>query len=416
MTGALLLTLLAGLPAGTFGQVQRVHPSPSHPEVVFAVRDAPVSSLVVSFDVGSADDVVPGITRLSQHALLEANHRTAYRDFQRALFRADATVTLATSQRRCSFTLVAPSERFDSVARRFLELLLTPNLADGEGFQAAIRRTVADQDEAGTPLTSTLARVLVSDPSFQAPLYGESGLADEVRFNRVRTFVAEHLSPANARVVVAGRFDPGRMRRFLERFKGGERISRARPTIPLGKTRRFIARAEIQVIAIPLDAQRPAIAAQAELASELIEEELEQEFRGAGVGYSFYVEPLLSPWWDALMIILPAHDPSGIDLEPFLRRAVDKVRIGPLSADAFERARGAVLEKLAETDSHPASLAASLATTSASPAWFPGNLAAELEKLTPQGFASGGAWLDPKRGVYLKFGPHPEAGMEGDEQ
>lgn len=71
----LLLGLLVGgvTPAWAASGIEEYHPAPNQPHAYLAPRSSAVSTLVIGFDVGSADDVtVSGITRLTQHALVEA--------------------------------------------------------------------------------------------------------------------------------------------------------------------------------------------------------------------------------------------------------------------------------------------------------------------------------------------------------
>lgn len=213
------------------------------------------------------------------------------------------------------------------------------------------------------------------------------------------------LSPANARVVLVGQFDPAHIKEVLDHLRGGIPVAREilKPDLPLSLE--AFAPSEIQLIAMPVRIHDATDTAALRLAASLIGEELEKSFRGAGVGYSCLSEVELTPWMDALWVILPAHDPSGLNLKPYLIGAIDRVRNGKITPERFELHRQIVARQLEAINAEPVSLARAVNEAHGLP-WVDSEVGAALAQLTRKTFDLRMAdALQPDRGLYVRFSP-----------
>jgi predicted Zn-dependent peptidase len=222
--GLIALTLAAPSSGLEFGYT--VAPAaPGRPRVIVAPRDSDLAALAVVFDVGSADDgSLPGLTRLSQRAVLESSARTSYEDLVVRLFRADATLAMETGLREARFTLTAPREDFERLAGSLLATLLAPRL-DPDKFHAAVERTRNDQREPSRPdgMFLLLTSFVGNDPRYAGDPFGDPGVIEMISFQRVRAHVARWLTPGNATVVFAGGVEPALPSRLLRLYHGGTR-------------------------------------------------------------------------------------------------------------------------------------------------------------------------------------------------
>ena len=155
-------------------EVETFRPSPQHPVLLLAPRESSRSTLTVVFDVGAVDDNFEnGLTRVSQYALLHANARATYDKLTLALYKSAATLEMRTGVHESRFTLTAPPEDFDALARLLLTSLLSPRL-DARRFKAALERTVRDPQALDTDNTveRLLTSALLEDSRYRDPNLG----------------------------------------------------------------------------------------------------------------------------------------------------------------------------------------------------------------------------------------------------
>lgn len=401
-----LLLLAPSVLAAPF-EVETSRASPNHPLLVLAPREAKRSTLTIVFNVGAADDgMVNGLTRISQHALLHANARGSYDSLSTALYGAAASLEMRTGLHESRFTLTASPEDFDALARTLLTTVLSPKL-DPRRYEAALER--ADNDaqplDPDVWLELLLVRAMLEEETrYKDPHLGSLSDAQGMPLNAVREHISKVMAPCNATVIATGRFDAKALRKLVSGFSGGTVLERKRPTFKLPYKRRTPASREVQVLAYPIRIQTPRDAAAARVLATLLEERLFQRFRNAGVGYSFASEPVFTASLDALALILPAAERSGIDLGPFLREEVRAVSEGQLEPGAFERHQKANLIRLRLADREPLEVAEALRTARERPAWYGPELPAALESLTPEALRDvASAWLREESSIQIHF-------------
>jgi hypothetical protein len=192
---------------------------------------------------------------------------------------------------------------------------------------------------------------------------------------------------------------------MLRQFRGGDGhpTTRAKLVLPIRVRRR--APLETRVVAYEINVTSPRDAAAARLGAVLLQDELWRRFRLAGVGYSFGVTPVVTRWIEALLIAVPAHDPS-IDLSPYLDQAIAQVREGTYDDRQLASARAVAMTELAAEDRSPEALAVALSGGGA--AWHNARVAAELSSLERPGLSKILLdWMEKERSLFVYVGPSP---------
>lgn len=405
---ACALTLASALPArAALGPAEVVPTGPGRPRLLLAPRAGEVAALRVTFAVGSVDDgTSPGLTRLSQYALLEANQRIAPAELAREVWAADGRLEVATGQRTCAFTLVASRRDFSRLVHQILPALLAPRL-DPSRLPAATERAVLDVAGGSDDLVPVLTALAARDRAYRThPPHGVRRVLESIDLADVAAHVQGHLTPANAEVVVTGAFDRAEVIRLVRSFRGGVPTPGEPVALELPFRDRRRAQREVHLLAWPLPLATARDAAAARVLAALLEAELWRQVREAGFAYSFDVQLVRSSWLDALVVALPAHSAGQGDLGSMVRDLVERVRAGKLDDEALPRARTTALAALETVDGSPSALAAALAAGGTR--WHGPQVAAAVAALDRADLvAMVGPWLDPQRSMYVYLGPQP---------
>jgi predicted Zn-dependent peptidase len=400
-----LLLLAPSVLAAPF-EVESFRPSPEHPLLLLAPREASRSTLTIVFDVGAVDDNFEnGLTRVSQQALLHANARTTYEKLALSLYKSAATLELKTGLHESRFTLTAPPEEFDALARSLLTAVLSPKF-EPRLFEATVDRTqrVEQPLEQENWLELLLARALLEDPRYQNPHLGSVEKLEDLEPQRVRQYLSQWLAPRNATLIATGRFDAQALRKLVAGFHGGIPRRLGPPKLSLPFEREVPAGRQVHVFAYPLRIESAHHAAAARVLASLLEERLYNRFRNAGVGYGFSSEPLLTPALDVFALILPASERSGLDLGRFLREEVRAVREGKLTPGSFERHRQATLNRLRLADVDPRKVAEELRLARHRPGWYGADLPTSIESLTPESLSAvASGWFRDESAIHIHF-------------
>ncbi|WNG47064.1 insulinase family protein [Archangium minus] len=402
----LLLLLLAPAAFAAPFEVETFRPSPQHPLLLLAPREANRSTLTIVFDAGAIEENFEnGLTRMSQHALLHANARATYEKLALAFYKSAATLELRTGLHESRFTLTAPPSQFDALARTLLTSVLSPKL-DLKRFKATVERTQRDPQPVDQDnwVEMLLARALLEDQRYRDENLGSVEKLEELEPQKLRQYVTTWLAPSNATIIATGHFDAKALRTLVAGFKGGtpHKLEQAKLSLPF--KRDVPSDREVQVFAYPVRIETARHAAAARVLASLMEERLYNRFRNAGVGYGFASEIVLTPAIDVFALILPASERSGLDLARFLREEVQAVREGKLEPGSFERHRQGMLRRLQLADTDPALVAEQLRLTRHRPAWYGADLPAALEALTPESLGElASSWLRNESSIQIHF-------------
>jgi predicted Zn-dependent peptidase len=417
MAGLRAAWLLAGLVAAAVSAAPvRAGPTPpalepveevptgrGRPRILLAPRAGEVAVLRVTFDVGSMDDgSSPGLTRLAQYALLEANRQVSPDELGREVWASGGRLEILTGQRTCAFVLVASRRDFGRLARRLLPALFAPRL-DPDLLPAAVARAVLDVGEDHDLLTLLTGLGAEGRGWRTHPPHGRRAILESIELDEVSAHLARSFTPARAEVVVTGAFARSEVLPLLGRYRGGAPVALERLALDWGQERRPGAR-EYHLLAFPLRLPGAREAAAARVLAALIEDSLWRGLRGAGLAYSFDARVVHTRWLDALAVLVPAHASDGTDLGATIRGGIERIRAGRFADAELEQARDEVLADLAATDASPERLAEALAEGGTS---WQGPTVAEAvaalrraELLTPAQ-----EWL--YRSFHLYVGPQP---------
>lgn len=351
-------------------QVERIPGKPGHPDVVLAPRAAPTATLVVRFRTGAYDDGQRyGLTRLSQHAVIDAN--PALGDaWHRDLYAQAATLTLRTGVRQSLFILEAPAASFDALATRLLQALLKPKLGKA-GFEKARRHTLDDEVASGgldDMLSFVAGQLIITAVSaeggdYRNPLYGDRASVAELSLRDVEKHVQRHFTPANATVVVAGSFSSPAVKKALASASGGTRRELERiPPLGLPKEFERYALREVHLHAQLVDLDGAEQVAAARVLEALVWDRMMWRLRRRGVTYTPMTTLVLREWLDFLAIVVPVSNSRerGIRVEPLLRGYLQEIREGKVTDEEFFRNRDHAVHTLEEVDHEPTPLALAL--------------------------------------------------------
>lgn len=340
--------------------VEIVAAGPGRPRILLAPRPGEVAALRVTFTVGSMDDgSSPGLTRLAQYALLEANRRVASGALAREVWAAAGRLEVVTGHRTCAFTLVASRRDFGPLLRRLLPALFAPQL-DAARLPAAVARAALDVGQ-DRDLVTVLAGLGAEARDWRAhPPHGRRPVLESIEAEDVEAHLARGFTPARAEVVVAGAFDRSEVLALLRPYRGGTPAPLPRLTLEPGYHQREAAR-ETHLLAYSLRLPGAREAAAARVLAALLDGALWREMREAGFAYSFDVEVVRSPWLDALTVVVPGQAGDGRSLGDTLDAILERIATGGFTDDQLQQARETALAELAATDAAPERLAEALA-------------------------------------------------------
>lgn len=410
VTLAVFLMGAARAPAPFDSEVSRV--SSKHPRVIMAPRAGSYATLTILFHAGSADEgASKGLTRLAQHALLEANTAEDCTAFHRDVYAAAASLTLTTGVREAGFSLTARKDHFESLASRLLRLVLFPKVAE-RGLPRARRLALNAQPrvEGTEPFLGVLAAAVsgkeankgvqaVDDRNANA---AEMAWLKKSKLADVDKFVGTRLVPANATVIITGAFNGAALQKILEKAKYGKSMRTPGPArtdldLALRTSTDGGGGAYLRAVGTPLKTPRD-VAAVRLLASVLQDLTLWQ-LRHHGVANRSVVEPVIQDWMDGMLVVVPLVDGNDAQVGPLVEGVLQQLRGGELPDAVFQSNHAAVLKELHAADRDSAALAAQLAQGAGRISWYEPAVVREFTNMQKDRFlATVKPWM-PEGGV-----------------
>lgn len=364
---ALVLLALAAAPSAPPAPFSSevIPAAPGHPRVVLAPRPGPRAAVVVRFEVGSVDDATgegpaPGLTHLTQLAMLRANAGLDHAALVRDLFEADGELTVRTGLESCEFRLSAAAGDLDRLAARVLPALLAPALQGGRSFEGARDEALHHRRESrGGQLVAELAHLSVPDAAYGSPPHGDRATLEALSPAQVQRHASRWFTPGNATVAFAGAFDVRAARALAARFAGGGRTARRVPDVRTPFSLQAPSGKEAYLVAFRWGSRdRPPPAAW--LLAAVAEERIHERLRAKGMGYAEAVEVLDEPWLSGLVVIVPGNEEAAAPVGPEIEGILAELRSGVLAPDEVERNRGWLQAELARVDASPLDLATAL--------------------------------------------------------
>lgn len=379
--------------------------SPGHPRVILAPRPTADAALVIRFSAGAVDDgALAGLTHFAQHALLAASAWEPWQRLAMDLDRVGATLSVTTGATESSIVLEAPAPELDALAERVLRMSLTPRVAT-DALPVARARAIGVPSGATDALVSVLAAAAVPQPGFSSDPLGRADTIREIEPAELQAHLQGPMAPANATVVVAGRFDRRRVEALLARARsapieqalGGDT---ARPGV-----HEVDAALDVHLLAYPVPLGTAERAAVAHLAAAVIEERLVRRMRGAGLAYEIDTELVQRPWLDFLLVVAPFGSSPGRDVASWITGEIGALGRAPLTGRELERNQRHVLWELQRLNTRPAELARALAEGAGAP-WIGPDVVRELGRITPERFhAAVAPWVGPSKTVHVILAP-----------
>lgn len=346
---------------------------PTSPRVVLAPDPSSAdAALHVLFRAGAADDLLEeGLTRVAQYALLHGQDGAPFAALDGALYGAGAELTVGTSVRECSFTVVSPKAGFDALAARMVKQLLLPKVSD-EGVVRARRLALTDVLQVGSDEWQNAfvaAAVLVTEGlegggDYNNPIYGDASVIRRINAASVKTHLREKLSPANAVVVVTGAFDPKKIKALLAGVKGGKERLLHRPDIvkylPFERDSAAVPR-EIHLQLQVVDVTDARSAAVVHVLAAYLHDRLVWRLRKSGHVYAPSVTTSFKEWLDFILIGFEVT-PGGADkdLRAVMMTEIDELENGKVDAGALKRAAAIAKNRLEQLEMSPGAYAQSL--------------------------------------------------------
>ncbi|MBL8914465.1 MAG: insulinase family protein, partial [Archangium sp.] len=322
MTLALLVVV-----SGALGAWEHQPAQDGHPEV-FVIRSADGSAgavdttgeraaAIFTVRAGYADDTgLFGLTAQTQQALLHANPRLA--KFQEQLFANGVTLELSVSRQRCNFVLTGSQQGVTLAAQSLAAGLFQPKVDDS---------SVVALSQRGSPQGP-----LANEAEFLAQML-EPVLLKEARRvqvgqlvwhppSRIRQHISEYFSPANTTVTLIG-IDRSKVPAL--KLVGGTR--RERPVNPWATdvSVKVPSSRNVHVLGYPLPPLDATQVAGMRVVARLLQEELLRTLRQSGSAYSISVVPTFNATFSGVLILIPAYDSSGLDLETGIMEAIFRV-------------------------------------------------------------------------------------------
>ena len=404
MTPALTLALLCAAPAFSHQAA-----AGGRPELTLAPSTATTAALLVTFGVGRKDDLgANGLTAQTQTALLYANRALPGERWDLELFSSSARVSASVGRKTASFLLVAPASEFKALSAQLLAGLFAPRL-DGDAFGKLDGKAFPVGAESNTVegLVQRLEPLLLRD----APT--ATGMEPQWwEFSRIQEHVAAHFVPANASVFAVGGFDAAALAGALAKYRGGtrkvpERLETSadvRQTVPWPL--------DLFLIGYPLPELTVEQAAAIRVYQLIFQEKLTDLLRSRGVAYSVGADLCLSPTFNGVLLTLPAHDESGIDVEPAIVSKISSLCRSGVPPEDFERLKREVLVANERVATDPVGFATAVAEGRADARWLSPEYQAAQQALTLEQLkASSSVLLDnERRRFYFKF---TSAGLRG---
>lgn len=390
--------------------------SKGQPVIILAPRPTETGTIRIQFRAGSFDDGFrSGLTRLTQFAMLSSNAVEPYERFILDLFAASGEVSLDTGIRESALTMTAPSSEFEALAERFARLCLAPRVL-AAGFEAAKSRTLEGMDGGGTDeLVTWLARTVVTEPGYANSPTGDKESIRSMTLGDVAGHLAGPMSPANATVIVAGRFNVEKMRARLLSFHGGRRRAPAPIKTDLAGNYHQKSHLELHVVGYPMTLRSTRDIAAAHLAATILEERIQRQFRRLGIAYSSTAMPVHRDWLDFLLILLPIRSDgeAAASASENLAKEVESVRSGAFLGDELERNQSYLLERFAQVDRDSRQLVREISMGGGDLEWFGPHVAAEVRAMSREQFLQTvRPWLASSASIHCEFSPRAPAAAE----
>lgn len=383
--------------------VRRIHPSSAHATVVLAPRQTDAATAHFEFALQpDRDGAKPGLTLVALYALLTGNERDPYARLKLDLYEAGAEIAADVQSDRAIVTLQAPPDRIEGLVQRVARMLFDPNLSSS-GLSAAKRRVRqhTPSPEVAAMLINTLSLTARNAPDPERIKENiEGATLDEVRREARAVFC-----PANATIVVAGRFKADGAARALGGFRGGQRL-KAQPVAGASYSGFYSVPSlrSLSLIAYPITVDSERSLAGALLISSVLQELVQNRARQQGIAYAVSAEPVLTGWGSFILLSVPLSDDAPSGVGDSLEEQVAGIANGGIDDQVFARNRASVLRGLEALQRDDVGLAAALLEAGRSESAYGESMRVELEGMAGAEVTKlAKEWLNQKKAARVEF-------------
>lgn len=368
---ALLLSLALQTPPAAPAPLTTWRASPTSPRALLAPNSSSAeAALRVVFLAGAADDgIEEGLTRLTQYALLHGQDARPYADLDAALFAAGASLDVDTSVRECSFTLTAPAAQFPALADRVLAMVLAPAISV-PGAERANQLARTDFLEVGSQKwiqSFIAAEVMITEGvegggDYNNEVYGDPDTIRRIPASSIQKHISTKLTPANAIVVAAGKFDVARLKASIGKYKGGTERALRRPELvpflPMQRDRMAPRHVEMQLQVV--DVKTVQDAAIVHVLAAYLHDRLFFPLRKSGHVYSPFVDVAFEEWLDYIFVGFTVTSGGTLDYRRVMTNAIEGAAKGDVDPDSLARAKALAKGRLAALRDDPTAYADAL--------------------------------------------------------
>jgi len=362
--------------------------------------------------VGAVDDGIrAGLTRLTQHMILDGNVREPGSLLRRDVYAAAAELEVVTGVHRAMFILRAPRQRFTALAERMLTLTLDAEI-DQRAEERCKTLTLRDELDGSSPLAveSLVAGELLlagkgapAGADYRNPVYGDADIVRQLTVDDVKGHLRRYFRPANATVVVTGAFDRAPLRALVKSLKGGKASRPLSPqqsaALPLTIERWAGRSAAYDLHRVQIADAEAAAAARVLLIT--MEDRLRRRLPEPSAAAAVHAYPMLRSWMQAVVVSARG---GRAETDAAFSSTRDALAAAEFSPGEYERTRTVALRELEREDRRSRDLALVL-VVEGTPVWHTRDTQEALTNLSQADFMRHvRVWLKPEHKVVVHVG------------
>jgi zinc protease len=189
-------------------------------------HSVPLISYHTWFRVGSKDEEVgyTGIAHLFEHMMFKGTQKYSHKDYERILRENGASNNAFTSRDYTGYYVNGPSDKLelfmDLEADRIEHLNLTQSNMDSEREVVKEERRFRVENRILGLLMEKINAVVYKVHSYKWPVIGYMDDVNRITVQKAKDFYRTFYSPNNAVLVIAGDFDPSKVKKLIEKYYG----------------------------------------------------------------------------------------------------------------------------------------------------------------------------------------------------
>jgi zinc protease len=175
---------------------------------------APVATTLMSYDVGDADDTLPGIAHATEHMLFRGTTNLSGGQLAEIAARMGASYNAMTADESTLYYYKLPAAYVDLALRIEADRMTNATIraADWATERGAIEQEIRAQESAPShTISTTLRETFFAGTPFATASGGTVPSFEKMTADDIRAFYHRWYQPANATLIVAGDIDPAQV-------------------------------------------------------------------------------------------------------------------------------------------------------------------------------------------------------------